>query len=175
MIIGYGLTYPERYLKEIKLNPFTRRLLGYIFLSLFPAFVAGPCTAQKVVKKIEPVVYLSAVALGSKAQRPACSHPVIKVSEKNLTPFPKTRKALANLSRYPIKTNQVSLYGGNLETFIKRTFGQAKSGMVKLGFGDQGYKTDDRKRPYSLVHKSEDMVWTYRYGILDIKIKTVVL
>ena len=33
--------------------------------------------------------------------------------------------------------------------------GQTKSGMVKLGFGDEGYKTDDRKRPYYLVHKGQ--------------------
>ncbi len=35
------------------------------------------------------------------------------------------------------------------------TKGQTKSGMVKLGFGDEGYKTDDRKRPYYLVHKGQ--------------------
>ena len=33
--------------------------------------------------------------------------------------------------------------------------GQTKSGMVKLGFGDEGYKTDDIKRPYYLVHKGQ--------------------
>jgi hypothetical protein len=33
--------------------------------------------------------------------------------------------------------------------------GQAKSGMVKLGFGDEGYKTDDIQRPYYLVHKGQ--------------------
>jgi len=33
--------------------------------------------------------------------------------------------------------------------------GQTKSGMVKLGFGDEGYKTDDIQRPYYLVHKGQ--------------------
>ena len=35
------------------------------------------------------------------------------------------------------------------------TKGQTKSGMVKLGFGDEGFRTDDRKRPYYLVHKGQ--------------------
>ena len=33
--------------------------------------------------------------------------------------------------------------------------GQTKTGMVKLSFGDEGYKTDDIKRPYYLVHKGQ--------------------
>ena len=108
------------------MNPFTGRLLGYIFLSLFLAFVAGPYTAQKVAKKIEPVVYLSALALDSKALRPACLERIIHVSEEDLAPFPKIEKALAYLSRSPIETNQVNLYSGNLEVFIKRTLGHSQ-------------------------------------------------
>jgi hypothetical protein len=33
--------------------------------------------------------------------------------------------------------------------------GQVKPGMIKLGFGDEGYKTDDTRRPYYLVHKGQ--------------------
>ena len=108
------------------MNPFTGRLLGYVCLSLFLAFVAGPYTEQKIVSKTEPVIYLSAVALSSSAQRPACLENVINISEKDLTSFPMIQKAVSSLSRSPIETNQVSLYGGNLEAFIKRTLGRSQ-------------------------------------------------
>ncbi|MBL7210819.1 MAG: DUF308 domain-containing protein [Desulfobacteraceae bacterium] len=108
------------------MNPYTGRLLGYVCLSLFLAFVAGPYTGQKMVSKTEPVVYLSAVALSTSAQRLACLEGIKSVSEKDLTSFPKIRKALSFLSRSPIETNQVSLYGGNLEAFIKGALGQSQ-------------------------------------------------
>ncbi len=108
------------------MNPYTGRLLGYICLSLFFAFAAGPYTEQKIVSKTEPVVYLSAIALGSSAQRPACLEGVTQVSEKDLTSFPIIQKAISSLSRSPMETTQVSLYGGNLEAFIKRTSGQSQ-------------------------------------------------
>jgi len=108
------------------LNPYTGRLLGYICLSLFLAFVAGPYTEQEIVSKTEPVVYLSAVALNSSAQKPACLEGVTHVSEKDLTSFPMIQKAVSSLSRSPIEANQVSLYGGNLEAFIKRTLGKSQ-------------------------------------------------
>ena len=108
------------------MNPYTDRLLGYISLSLFLAFVAGPYTEQKIVSTTEPVVYLSAVALSSSAQRPACLEGVTHVSEKDLTSFPIIQRAVSSLSRSPIEANQVSLYSGNLEAFIKRTLGQSQ-------------------------------------------------
>jgi len=108
------------------LNPYTGRLLGYVCLSLFLAFVVGPYTAKKMVLKTEPVVYLSAVALDKTAQGLACLERVRNVNEKDLRSFPKIKKAVTYLSRSPIETTQVSLYGGNLEAFIKRTVGQSK-------------------------------------------------
>jgi len=108
------------------LNPYTGRLLGYVCLSLFLAFVVGPYTAKKMVLKTEQVVYLSAVALDKTAQGPACVEGVRNVSEKDLRSFPKIKKAVTYLSRSPIETTQVSLYGGNLEAFIKRAVGQSQ-------------------------------------------------
>ncbi len=108
------------------MNPYTDRLLGYVCLSFFLALVAGPYTAQKMVSKTEQVVYLSAVALSRSAQGPACLKGVINVSEKDLRPFPKIRKAVTYLSSSPIEASQVSLYGGNLEAFIKRSLGQSQ-------------------------------------------------
>jgi hypothetical protein len=121
------------------LNPFTRRLLGYISLSLFLAFVAGPYTEKKIVSKTEPVVYLSTVALNSSAQRPACLEGVTHVSEKDLTSFPMIQKAVSSLSRSPIESNQVSLYGGNLEAFIKRTLGQSQR-EICFEYGGRTFK-----------------------------------
>ena len=100
--------------------------MGYICLSLFLAFVVGPYTEQRTVSKTEPVVYLSAVALSGSAQAPACLDGVTHVSEKDLTSFPVIQKAVSSLSRSPIEANQVSLYSGNLEIFIKRTLGQSQ-------------------------------------------------
>ena len=108
------------------MNPYTGRLLGYVCLSLFLAFVVGPYTAKKMVLKTEQVVYLSAVALDKTAQGPACLEGVRNVSEKDLRSFPKIRKAVTYLSRSPVETNQVSLYGGNLEAFIKGALGQSQ-------------------------------------------------
>lgn len=121
------------------MNPFTNRLLGYLCLSLFLAFVAGPYTEQKIVYKTEPVVYLSAVALSSSAQRPACPEGVTHVSEKDLTSFPVIQKAVASLSRSPIETTQVSLYGGNLEAFIKRASGQSQRALC-FEYGGRTFK-----------------------------------
>jgi len=56
-----------------------------------------------------------------------------------LTEYPKPKQA----------SKKVHAYG------FDNSKGQVKSGMVKLGFGDEGYKTDDRKRPYYLVHKGQ--------------------
>ena len=121
------------------MNPYTERLLGYICLSLFLAFAAGPYTAQKIVSKTEPVVYLSAVGLGSSAQKPACLETVINISEKDLAPFPKIKEAVSTLSRSPIETNQVSLYGGNLEAFIKRSLGQSQK-EICFEYGGRTFK-----------------------------------
>lgn len=126
------------------MNPFTGRLLGYIFLSLFLAFAAGPYTAQKVVKKTEPVVYLSAVALGSQALKPACPERITHVGEEDLASFPKIKKALAYLSRSPLETNQVSLYGGNLGAFIKRMRGQSQR-EICFGHGGRTFKSTRKK------------------------------
>ncbi len=108
------------------MNPYTGRLLGYVCLSLFLAFVVGPYTAKKMVLKTEQVVYLSAVALDKTAQGPACLEGVRNVGEKDLRSFPKIRKAVTYLSRSPVETNQVSFYGGNLEAFIKGALGQSQ-------------------------------------------------
>jgi hypothetical protein len=113
--------------------------LGYICLSLFLAFAAGPYTAQKIVSKTEPVVYLSAVGLGSSAQKPACLETVINISEKDLAPFPKIKEAVSTLSRSPIETNQVGLYGGNLEAFIKRSLGQSQK-EICFEYGGRTFK-----------------------------------
>ncbi len=121
------------------MNPYTDRLLGYICLSLFLAFAAGPYTAQKIVSKTEPVVYLSAVALSGSAQRPACLEDVTHVSEKDLTSFPTIQKAVSSLSRSPIETNQVSLYGGNLEAFIKRSLGRSQR-EICFEYGGRTFK-----------------------------------
>jgi len=121
------------------LNPYTGRLLGYICLSLFFAFVAGPYTEQKLVSKTEPVVYLSAVALNNSAQRPACLEDVTHVSEKDLTSFPTIQKAVSSLSRSPIEANQVSLYSGNLEAFIKRKLGQSQR-EICFEYGGRTFK-----------------------------------
>jgi|GEM_PF-4895185 len=39
--------------------------------------------------------------------------------------------------------------------------GQIKTGMIKLGFGEEGYKTDDIQRPYYLVHKGQFVLSYY--------------
>ena len=101
------------------MNPFRSRLCGYIFLSLFLAFAAGPYTTQKRVSKTAPAVFLSAVALSEPARNLACLDGIRSVSELNLEAFPKIEKAIAYLSRWPIETNQVNLYGGNLGGFIR--------------------------------------------------------
>lgn len=106
------------------MNPFTGRLLGYIFLSLFFAFVAGPYTEKRIVSKTGPVVFLSAVALSDSIQQSACPQGVSRVSTADLAPFPKIDQAVDDLSRWPVETNRVSLYGGNLGGFIRRILGQ---------------------------------------------------
>jgi hypothetical protein len=121
------------------LNPFTGRLLGYICLSLFLAFVAGPYTAEKEVSKTEPAVYLSAVALSNSAQRAACSEGLKSVSEEDLKPFPKIKKAVSFLSHSLLETNQVSLYGGNLEAFIKRKLGRSQRAFC-FEYGGKTFK-----------------------------------
>ena len=121
------------------MKPYTNRLFGYICLSLFLAFIAGPYTEQKIVSKTEPVVYLSAVALSSSAQRPACLEGVINVSEKNLASFPKIKAAVSSLGRSPIETNQVRLYGGNLEAFIKQSLGQSQRELC-FEYGGRTFK-----------------------------------
>ncbi len=108
------------------MNLYTQRLLGYICLSLFLAFVAGPYTAQRMVSQTEPVVYLSTIALSSSTQRPACSENVVNISEKDLASFPMVQKAVLSLSRSPIETNQMSLFGGNLGAFVKRALGRSQ-------------------------------------------------
>jgi len=92
-----------------------------------------------MVSKTEPVVYLSAVALNSSAQRPACLEGVTHVSEKDLTSFPMIQKAVSSLSRSPIEANQVSLYSGNLEAFIKRTLGQSQR-EICFEYGGRTFK-----------------------------------
>ena len=62
-----------------------------------------------------------------------------------LTEYPKPKQA----------SKKVHAYG------FDDSKGQVKSGMVKLGFGDEGYKTDDRKRPYYLVHVQGQFALSY--------------
>ena len=106
------------------MNPFTGRLLGYVFLSLFLAFVAGPYTAQKSVSQTGPIVFLSAVALSASAQQSACPQGVNPVSKDDLKPFPKIDKAVSYLSHWPMQANRVSIYGGNMGGFIQQILGQ---------------------------------------------------
>lgn len=79
-----------------------------------------------MVLKTDQVVYLSAVALDKTAQGLACVGGVRNVSEEDLGSFPEIKKAVTYLSHSPIETTEVSLYGGNLEAFIKRAVGQSQ-------------------------------------------------
>ena len=49
------------------------------------------------------------------------------------------QKAVSSLSRSPIETNQVSLYGGNLEAFIKRSLGQSQR-EICFEYGGRTFK-----------------------------------
>ena len=63
-----------------------------------------------------------------------------------------SRSVSVTLTEYPTPrqaSQKIHAYGFDDQK------GQVKTGMVKLAFGDEGYKTDDRKRPYYLVHKGQ--------------------
>ena len=49
------------------------------------------------------------------------------------------QKAVSSLSRSPIEANQVSLYGGNLEAFIKRTLGKSQRELC-FEYGGRTFK-----------------------------------
>lgn len=108
------------------MNPLTGRLLGYVFLSLFTAFAAGPYTAQRTVSLSGPVVFLSAVALSQSPPRSACRKDAIHIHEATLKSFPMIQEAVDRLSHWPMEVNQVSLYGGNLPKFMEQVLGRTQ-------------------------------------------------
>lgn len=106
------------------MTAYSGRLVGYLCFSLCLAFAIGPYTDQRKVQKTGPVIFLSGMALTQSSQNPACLNTVYSLDQKSLNQFASISKTVEKLSQWPIKTNQVHLYGGNLGAFIKQVSGQ---------------------------------------------------
>lgn len=102
------------------MNPYIRRFAVFLCLSMGLALALGPYTGKRFVEQTVNAVFMSAAGLTPDTCRAACLEKPIEINEKDLRAFPEIQKALASPALSELKSNQVSIYGGNLNGFAKK-------------------------------------------------------
>jgi hypothetical protein len=103
---------------------------------VFPTAKELPGVNDQLLNKIGPTVNADGTRSFAKRWSAGSTSRSVNIT---VTEYPDTAAA----------SQEVHVYGFDDQK------GQVKTGMVKLSFGDEGYKTDDIKRPYYLVHQGQ--------------------
>jgi len=100
------------------MNPYTRRFVGFLCLSMFLALAVGPYSGERLEERTMEAVFLSAVGLTESTTKPACLQRAIEIDIEKIEKFPDIKKAVIQLQGKNLEKNQVHLYSEDLRAFM---------------------------------------------------------
>lgn len=106
------------------MNPYVRRLVFFLCLSMGLAFAAGPYPGTRLVSENNEAFFLSSIGLSESTLKPACMEKAVEIQSERFDEFPDLRKKMVSPPLSTLEGNETCLFGTEAEAFAERFNGR---------------------------------------------------